>query len=62
MFFGLASVFAAQLGLLGIPTAVVFSVAPLVTILALLGLAWRNHRRKQAVARHALERLSANTH
>lgn len=47
-FFGLASVFAAQLGLLNVPTAVVFSVAPLVTILALLAFAWRRHTRSQA--------------
>ena len=47
-FFGLASVFAAQLGLLNVPTAVVFSLAPLVTILALLAFAWRRHQRRES--------------
>ncbi|SFS13900.1 ABC transporter permease [Yoonia litorea] len=58
-FFGLASVFAAQLGLLDVPTAVVFSVAPLVTILALLAFAWRRQRRTRAQVAAELITLNA---
>jgi len=59
-FFGLASVFAAQLGLLNVPTAVVFSVAPLVTILALLAFAWRRHERNQRRIGTALKALNVS--
>lgn len=58
-FFGLASVFAAQLGLLNVPTAVVFSLAPLVTILALLAFAWRRQQRNHRRVSAALATLSA---
>ncbi len=58
-FFGLASVFAAQLGLLNVPTAIVFSLAPLVTILALLAFAWGRHQRNQARVKAGLASLNA---
>lgn len=60
VFFGLASVFAAQLGLLNVPTSVVFSVAPMVTILALLAFAWRRHLRKKSHIATGLRALEDN--
>ena len=56
-FFGLASVFAAQLGLLGVSTPVVFAVAPLVTIVALLAFNWVTRRREKSAVARALQML-----
>ncbi|WP_421850659.1 ABC transporter permease [Oricola sp.] len=56
-FFGLASVFAAQLGLLGVPTPVVFAVAPVLTIIALLLFSWVTGRREKTAISRALQAL-----
>ena len=56
-FFGLASVFAAQLGLLGVPTPVVFAVAPVLTIIALLLFNWVTRRREKTAISRALQAL-----
>lgn len=58
VFFGLASVFAAQLGLLGVPTSVVYSVAPLVTIAALTAFSWQARLHRSAAIRLALAGLN----
>lgn len=44
IFFGLASVFAAQLGILHVPTEIIFSLAPIITIFALFIFSRRNQR------------------
>ena len=56
-FFGLTSVFAAQLGLLGVPTSVVYAVAPLVTIVAVLTFTWQARHHQQSTVRRALAAL-----
>ena len=61
IFFGLSSVFAANLGLFNVPTTVIYSIAPIVTIVALLALSFQRNKRNQLRIKNAYKEICTNS-